>query len=99
MKAREFLARKKGAEGFTIRNLIREPLAVDELRRLAAMVGGPRELVAPKRRAEAEGLDGEKLIAWLAADGARVRRPIVVVGKKVTLGFNAAAQEQLGKNL
>lgn len=62
-------------------------------------MGGPKELVAPKRRAEAEGLDGEKLIAWLAADGARVRRPIVVVGKKVTVGFTAAAQDQLGKNL
>ena len=82
-----------------MRNLIKEPLTADELRALAAKVGGPRELVAPKRRAEAEGLDGEKLIAWLAADGARVRRPIVVVGKKVTLGFNAAAQELLGKNL
>ena len=87
MKAREFLARKKGDEGFSVRNLIKEPLTGDELRKLAAQVGGP------------EGLDGEKLIAWLAADGARVRRPIVVVGKKVTLGFNAAAQEQLGKNL
>ena len=76
-----------------------KPLGIDELRKLAALVGGPKELVAPKRRAEAEGLDGEKLLAWLAADGARVRRPIVVVGKKVTLGFNAAAQEQLGKNL
>lgn len=99
MKAREFLARKKGDEGFSVRNLIKEPLTGDELRKLAAQVDGPKELVAPKRRAEAEGLDGEKLIAWLAADGARVRRPIVVVGKKVTLGFNAAAQEQLGKNL
>jgi arsenate reductase-like glutaredoxin family protein len=58
-------------------------------------VGGPKELVAPKRRAEAEGLDGEKLIAWLASDGAHIRRPIVVAGKKVTLGFNAAAQDEL----
>ena len=55
--------------------------------------------MAPKRRAEADGLDGEKLIAWLAADGARVRRPIVVTGKKITLGFNAAAQDELKKAL
>ena len=82
-----------------MRNLVKEPLTAAELRTLAAIAGGPKELVAPKRRAEAEGLDGEKLIAWLAADGGRVRRPIVVVGKKVTLGFNAAAQDQLGKNL
>ena len=53
--------------------------------------------MAPKRRAEAEGLGGEQLIAWLAADGGRVRRPIVVAGKKATLGFDAAAQEALKK--
>jgi arsenate reductase-like glutaredoxin family protein len=63
------------------------------------VVGDAKELVAPKRRAEAEGLSGEKLIAWLAADGGRMRRPIVVVGKKITLGFNAAAQQQLADNL
>ncbi len=74
-------------------------MTAEEIRGLAATVGGPKELVAPKRRAEAEGLDGEKLIAWLAADGARMRRPIVVVGKKITLGFNAAAQEQLKQAL
>jgi arsenate reductase-like glutaredoxin family protein len=99
VKAREFLARKTGDDGFTLRNLIKEPLTADELRKLAALAGGPKELVAPKRRAEAEGLDGEKLIAWLAADAGRVRRPIVVTGRKLTLGFNAAAQEQLEENL
>jgi arsenate reductase-like glutaredoxin family protein len=55
--------------------------------------------VAPKRRKEAGDLDGEKLIAWLAADGGRLRRPIVVIGGKVTLGFDAAAREKLGKLL
>jgi arsenate reductase-like glutaredoxin family protein len=98
VKAREFLARTVSADGFTLRNLIKEPLTADEIRKLAARVGGPGELVAPKRRAEAAGLTGEKLIAWLAADGARLRRPIVVAGKAVTLGFNAAAQEQLKKS-
>jgi arsenate reductase-like glutaredoxin family protein len=58
-------------------------------------VGGVDELVAPKRRAEAEGLQGEKLLRWLAADGARVRRPIVVTGAKVTLGFSESAKEEL----
>ena len=95
MKAREFLAHKTGDDGFALRNIIKEPLSADELRKLAALAGGPKELVAPKRRAEAEGVGGEQLIAWLAADGGRVRRPIVVTGKKITLGFNAAAQEEL----
>ena len=97
MKAREFLARTK--QPVEERNLIKQPLDAAELRALAKKAGGAELLVAPKRRAEAEGLSGEKLIAWLAADGARVRRPIVVAGKKLTLGFNAAAQEQLKKNL
>jgi arsenate reductase-like glutaredoxin family protein len=94
MKAREFLARKVGP-GVELRNVIKEPLSVDELRRLASRVGGVDELVAPKRRAEAEGLHGEKLLRWLAADGARVRRPIVVTGAKVTLGFSEGAREEL----
>ena len=79
--------------------MIKEPLTAAEIRKLAAAVGGPAELVAPKRRAEAAHLDGDELIAWLAADGARLRRPIVVNGKKITLGFNAAAQEALKKSI
>ncbi len=33
------------------------------------------------------GLAGKKLVAWLAADGSRVRRPIVVAGRRITVGF------------
>jgi len=95
MKAREFLVRRRGEDGVKLRHLLKEELDAGEIRRLAAMAGGPEQLVAPKRRAEAEGLSGEKLIAGLAEDGGRIRRPIVIVGKKITLGFNAAAQAEL----
>jgi len=98
VKAREFLARRMG-EGFGLRNILKEPLSAEELRRLASRVGGVDELVAPKRRAEAEGLQGEKLLRWLAEDGARVRRPIVVTGKKVTLGFTDATRQELEESL
>jgi len=98
VKAREFLAHKIG-EGFGLRNILKEPLSVEELRRLASRVGGVDELVAPKRRAEAEGLHGEKLLRWLAEDGARVRRPIVVTGKRVTLGFSDATRQELEQEL
>jgi arsenate reductase-like glutaredoxin family protein len=81
------------------RNLIKQPLTAAEIRALAKKVGGPEHLVAPKRRAEAEGLSGEKLISWLSQDGARVRRPIIEAGGEVTLGFAAEAQEKLGKLL
>jgi len=98
MKAREFLARKV-ADGLELRNILKEPLSVEELRRLASRAGGVDELVAPKRRAEAEGLSGEKLLRWLAEDGARLRRPIVVTGTKVTLGFAQEARQELEKAL
>jgi len=97
MKAREFLARKK--QPVEERNLIKQPLTSAEVRALAKKAGGVELLVAPKRRAEAEGLAGEKLIAWLAEDGARVRRPIIEVGGELTLGFAADAQEKLERLL
>jgi arsenate reductase-like glutaredoxin family protein len=99
MKAREILAQNVSEDGFELRNLIKEPLTADELRVLASRVGGAEHLVAPKRRAEAEGLNGEKLLKWLAEDGARVRRPIVVAGKTITLEFTDSAREELVKAL
>src|SRR5437899_2031820 len=93
MKAREFLA-QKGTET-TLRNLVKEPLTVDELRALARRVGGVAELVAPKRRAEAEGLADADLYQWLAADGGRIRRPIIDAGGKVALGFTGAVRAEL----
>ena len=97
MKAREFLARKK--QEVEERTRIKEPLTAAELRALAKKAGGAEQLVAPKRRAEAEGLSGEKLVAWLAEDGARVRRPIIEVAGELTLGFAADAQEKLSRLL
>ena len=97
MKAREFLARKK--QEVEERNLIKQPLDAAELRALAKKAGGAEQLVAPKRRKEAEGLSGEKLIAWLAEDGGRVRRPIIEVDGDLTLGFAADAQEKLERLL
>jgi arsenate reductase-like glutaredoxin family protein len=99
VKAREFLAQNLSEDGFELRNLIKEPLSADELRVLASRVGGADQLIAPKRRTDAEGLGGEKLLKWLAEDGARVRRPIVVAGKTITLGFTDATREELTKAL
>lgn len=93
MKAREFLART--GRPIELRNLIKEPLTIDEIEALARAVGGVEALVAPKRRTQAAGLSRSELVAWLAADGSRLRRPIVVAGKKITLGFDAAARAEL----
>ena len=94
MKAREFLAQAVG-ERLKVRNLLKEKLSVSELRALAKLAGGPAGLVAPKKRTEAAGLAGDALIEWLAEDGARVRRPIVVTGKTITLGFAGDAKAAL----
>lgn len=40
-------------------------------------------------------MSGDKLIAWLAEDGARVRRPIIEVGNELTLGFAEDARQKL----
>ncbi len=81
------------------RNLIKEPLTVAELTALAAKAGGAENLVAPKRRAEAEGLGGKKLIQWLAEDGGRVRRPIIEAGGTLTLGFTEETRRELEEAL
>jgi arsenate reductase-like glutaredoxin family protein len=95
VKAREFLAHKNlEAE---LRNVVKEPLTAAELLALAKRVeGGLRALVAPKRRAEAEDVPDSQLAAWIAADGGRVRRPIIDTGgSRVALGFTASVREAL----
>lgn len=87
--------RKRGESGVKLRHLLKEKLTRAEIEALAKRVGDAQLLVAPKRRAEAEGLSGAKLYDWLAADGGNLRRPIVIVDGKITLGFNAAAQAEL----
>lgn len=99
MRAREFLAQAVGDDDIKLRNLIKEPLSADEIEKLAAKVGGVEQLVAPKRRKEAEGLTGKKLVQWLAADGSRIRRPIVVAGRRTTVGFTAETKSELEKAL
>jgi len=79
----------------TTRDLVKQPLTLAELRALARRAGGPRELVAPKQRAAAADLDGEPLLAWLAADGRRVRRPIIDLGGTLYLGFAADVKAKL----
>lgn len=97
MRAREFLAHS-GRE-FELRDLIKQPLSKEEVRTLARRAGGAAALVAPKQRKEAEGMTEAQLVEWLAADGRRLRRPIIDTGRVVTLGFAADAREALEKAL
>ena len=75
-----------------LRDLVKQPLTVAELRKLAGKVGGARELVAPKKREEAAAVPDDALLEWLAADGKRMRRPIIESGARTTVGFSTAIQ-------
>jgi arsenate reductase len=94
MKAREFLAQKK--QPFTERDLMKQPLSEAEAEGLGKRLGGIRELVAPKRRAEAESIPDGKLAAWLAANPNFVRRPLIDTGQGLEAGFTAEVRARLG---
>lgn len=93
MKAREFLAHR-GVE-IEERNLFKQRLASEEIRELAARVGDVRALVAPSRRNEVEGMPDAEVVEYLAADPARLRRPIIDTGDRVLLGFTKAVRQEL----
>lgn len=95
--AREFLARRK--TDFEERDILEEPLSEAELRRLAKPLGGPRELVAPKRRKETSGLSEAELVPFLAKNPGYVRRPIIDAGGVVLGGFTAEVKQRLEEAL
>lgn len=75
---------------------MKEPLSEAEILALAKRLGGIREMVAPKRRAEAEAVPDAKLAGWLAENPNFVRRPLIDTGKSLEAGFTAATREKLG---
>ncbi len=93
MKAREFLAQKKA--NATERDLMKQPLSEAEVKALARRLGGIRELVAPKRRAETESLSDAQLVKQLAENPNYVRRPLIDTGDDLIAGFTADSRERL----
>lgn len=77
---------------------MREPLSVAEIRSLARRAGGVRELVAPTKRREVDGLTDPQIAAFLAEDPRRLRRPIIDTGTAIHLGFTAAVRGALTAN-
>ena len=78
------------------RELTRAPLTAAELKALGKRLGGVRELVGPKRRAETADLNDAQLVEHLVANPGHVRRPLIDTGKVLTAGFKADAREALG---
>lgn len=77
------------------RNLFKEPLTRDEIAALAKKAGGAINLVAPTRRDEVAGMTKTQIVAYLAEDPKRFRRPIIDTGSDLHLGFTKAVREAL----
>ena len=96
------LSRRRVA--FTTRDLIKQPLSVDEIRALAALhPDGVRGLLSTRStQLKALGLhrkpvsDGE-LVALMAKEPRLLRRPLVVDGRRLVVGFDREALESLGR--
>ena len=82
-----------------MRELVKQPLSEAEVRALAARMGGVRELIAPKRKAELGALGEEELVRHLAANPNHVRRPLIDTGRQLLGGFTAQVRAMLDKEL
>ena len=78
---------------------MKKPLSEAEIRALAARLGGVRELIAPKRKAELGGMGEEELVRHLAATPNHVRRPLIDTGRQLLAGFTADVRAALDKEL
>lgn len=68
-----------------------------EIATLAKRAGGAINLVAPTRRAEVDGMTDPQIVAYLAEDPKRLRRPIIDTGDALHLGFSKAVREALAE--
>ncbi len=78
---------------------MKKPLSEPEVRALAARLGGVRELIAPKRKAELGSLEEEALVQHLAANPNHVRRPLIDTGSALLTGFTAQVRAALEEHL
>lgn len=88
---------------FTTRDLFKQPLTVEEIRRLAALApGGVRGLLSTRSaQYRALGLDrpavgDDVLVAAMAREPRLLRRPLVLAGDRLVIGFDRQALEALG---
>jgi len=87
--------------------IVDAPPTAEELRRFAVASGKPvrafvnvsggsyRTLIAERGKEAVAALTDDQLLALLAADGKMIKRPILVRGKTVIVGFDEAAYERV----
>jgi arsenate reductase-like glutaredoxin family protein len=85
------------------RDLFKEPLAIDELARLATLApGGVRSLLSTRSaQYKALGLhrksaSDRELLALMAKEPRLIRRPLVVIGRRLIIGSDQQAFGELG---
>ena len=67
--------------------MFKQRLTPQEIRAIGKRAGGVRELVKPTARADVAGMSDAQIVAWLAEDPNRLRRPIIDTGSAIYLGF------------
>lgn len=84
------------------RQYFKQKPTVDEVRALAAMLpGGAGELLSTRSRRYAElglserSLSAEEIVALLAAEPGLWRRPVVIRGDQVVIGFDQKRLDEL----
>jgi regulatory protein spx len=89
---------------FTTRDLFKQPLTEDEIRRLAtAAPGGARGLLSTRSpQVKALGLDrrpvsDDDLVALMAREPRLLRRPLLHDGRRLIIGFDRDAYAAFGR--
>jgi arsenate reductase (glutaredoxin) len=92
---------EKGVPVASFRDLKAQPLSVDEVRDLAAKVGGVEKLFS-KRAMKYRGmglheqqLSEDDLVRLMAEEYTFVTRPVIVRGDRATAGFSAKRVDEL----
>jgi arsenate reductase-like glutaredoxin family protein len=100
VKGRAALSRRGAA--FVTRDLFKQPLGVDEIRRLAKLArGGLRGLLSTRStQVKALGLDrpgvsDAQILQAMAKEPRLIRRPLLVDGRTLVIGFDREAYERI----
>lgn len=92
---------EKGVQVQSFRNLKDEPLSVDEVRDLAAKVGGAEALFSKramkyrKMGLHEQTLSDDDLLRLMSEEYTFVTRPVIVRGDRATAGFSAKRVDEL----
>jgi Spx/MgsR family transcriptional regulator len=88
---------------FVARDLFKQPLSADEIKKLARLApGGVRGLLSTRTAQlkelglDREGVTDAQLVAAMAREPRLLRRPLLTDGRRLVIGFDREAYEELG---